>query len=54
MSPSLQTIIALALVAIAAGLLLRAWFAKKKSPGCGGECGAVSPEVRKLQKQLKR
>jgi hypothetical protein len=53
MSSSLQTLIALAVVALAAAFLLRSWFAKRKSPGCGGECGAVSPEVKKLQKQLK-
>lgn len=54
-SSSLQTIIALAIVAIAALLLLRSWFGKKKSTGCGtGSCSAVSPEVRKLQAKLKR
>ncbi len=55
MSSSLQTIIALALVALAAALLLRSWFGKKKSSGCGNEsCGAVSPEIKKLQTKLKR
>ena len=54
MSSSLQTVIALALVALAAGLLLWSWFAKRKQPGCGGDCGAVSPEVKKLQAKLKR
>ena len=55
MSSSLQTIIALALVALAAGLLLRSWFGKKKSSGCGHEsCGAVSPEIKKLQKLVGR
>ncbi len=53
MSSSSQTLIALGLVALAAAFLLRSWLAKKKSPGCGGECGAVSPEVKKLQKKLK-
>jgi len=54
MSSTLQTIIALALVALAAALLLRAWFGTKKSSGCGHEgCGAVSPEVKKLQAKLK-
>jgi len=52
MSSSLQTLIALGLVALAAVFLLRSWLRKKKSPGCGstGECGAISPEVKKLQK----
>jgi hypothetical protein len=55
MSSSLQTLIALALVALAAAFLLRSWLRKKKSPGCGstGECGAISPEVKKLQSRLK-
>ncbi|HEY0865397.1 MAG TPA: FeoB-associated Cys-rich membrane protein [Lacunisphaera sp.] len=54
MTSSTQTIIALAIVAVAAALLLRSWFAKRKSPGCGSECGAVSPEIKKLQARLKR
>ncbi len=55
MSASLQTIIALVIVALAATLLLRSWFSKKKSSGCGnGSCGAVSPEIKKLQAKLKR
>lgn len=55
MSASIQTIIALGIVAIAATLLVRSWFSKKKSPGCGSEsCGAISPEVKKLQAKLKR
>jgi hypothetical protein len=53
MSSSSQTIIALAVVALAAAFLLRSWFAKRKAPGCGDNCGAVSPAVKKLQKQLK-
>lgn len=55
MTSSLQTVIALALVAVAAVLLLRSWFSKRKSPGCGSEsCSAVSPEIKKLQSRLKR
>jgi hypothetical protein len=52
---SLQTFLALGLVALAAAYLLRGCFRKKKQPGCGstGACGAVSPEIKKLQKQLK-
>jgi hypothetical protein len=54
MTPTLQTIVALALVALAAGLLLRSWFGKKKSSGCGNEsCSAVSPEIKKLRSKLK-
>jgi len=55
MSATLQTIIALAIVAVAAGLLLRSWFTKRKQPGCGSRsCSAVNPEIRKLQAKLKR
>jgi hypothetical protein len=54
MSASLQTVIALVIVATAAVLLLRSWFGRKKSSGCGGGCGAVSPEIKKLQAKLKR
>ena len=53
MSSSLQTIIALAIVALAVTLLVRAFLKKRKSPGCGADCGAVSPEVKKLQAKLK-
>jgi len=55
MSSSLQTLIALALVALAAAFLLRSWLRKKKTPGCGsGDCGAISPEVKKFQKLVGR
>ena len=42
-------------IALAAAFLLRSWLRKKKSPGCGstGDCGAISPEVKKLQAKLK-
>ncbi len=53
MSSSAQTIIVFTLVALAAAFLLRSWLGKKKSPGCGGACGAVSPEVKQLQARLK-
>ena len=55
MSATLQTVVALGIVAFAATLLLRSWFAKRKSPGCGSEsCSAVSPDIKKLQAKLKR
>lgn len=54
MSPDLQTIVALGVVALAAGLLLRAWFKKRSRPGCGNDtCSAVTPEIKKLKNQLK-
>jgi len=54
MSSSLQTVIALALVALAAALLIRSVVRKRKQPGCGDGCGAVSPKVRELQARLKK
>ena len=55
MSPQSQTIIALVVVAVAATLLVRSWIRKSQKPGCGSEgCGAVSPEMKKLQARLKR
>ena len=53
MNSSLQTIIALAIVAVAAGLLVCFWLKGRKNPGCGDSCGAVSPEIKKLRSRLK-
>lgn len=55
MSSSLQTLIAVALVVLAGAYLLRSWFGRKKKSGCGSacDCGAISPEVKKLQSRLK-
>ncbi|MBI3887234.1 MAG: hypothetical protein HY302_16135 [Opitutae bacterium] len=56
MSSRFQTVAALALVALAAALLARHYFKKRANPGCGsnGTCGAVSPEVKKLQAKLRK
>jgi hypothetical protein len=56
MSPAVQTVIALALVAVAAALLVRGALKRRRHPGCGstGACGAVSPEVRRLQEKIRR
>lgn len=51
MSPQLQSIITFALVGFAAAWLLWRWFAKRKNPGCGGECGC---EAQKIIASLKR
>jgi hypothetical protein len=53
MDSSLQTFLALGLAALALAYLLWSWLRPKKTPGCGGSCGAVSPEVKKLQRQLR-
>jgi hypothetical protein len=55
MSSTLQTVIALGLVAVAAAWLIWSAVRRKKSAGCGSEgCAAVSPEIKKLQAKLKR
>jgi hypothetical protein len=54
MPASAQTILALGVVAIAALALVRWFFKQRKQPGCGADCGAVSPEVKKLQAKLRR
>ena len=55
MSSSLQTVLALAVVAAAVIGLAYSFFGKRHSSGCGGGgCGAVSPEVKKLQARLRR
>ena len=54
MSPSSQTVAALVIVGLTAALLVFAYFKKRSKPGCGGDCGAVSPEIKKLQANLKK
>jgi hypothetical protein len=56
MSPDFQTIAALTIVGITVVLLVRSLVRKKKNPGCssGGACGAVSPEIRKLQRKIRK
>jgi hypothetical protein len=54
MSSELQTILALLVVAIAATWLVRRAIAKRKNPGCGSDCGAVSPELKRLRSHLER
>ncbi|HWL17696.1 MAG TPA: hypothetical protein VNR00_18950 [Opitutus sp.] len=54
MSSDFQTIAALVVVAVAATWLIKRTLAKRNSPGCGTECGAVSPEVKRLQARLRR
>jgi hypothetical protein len=39
-------LVALALVALAATWLVRRALAKKKHPGCGGDCGCPSAELK--------
>ena len=46
MTAELQTIVALSIVAVAATWLVLRAFAKKKNPGCGGDCGCPSSEFK--------
>jgi hypothetical protein len=51
MNASLQTFIALSLVVAAASWLVARALVKKKNPGCGGDCGCPTDE---LKAKLKR
>lgn len=52
MSAEIQTIVALSVVAAAATWLVLRALAKRRNPGCGTDCGAVSPEIKRLQSHL--
>lgn len=54
MSPEIQSILALVIVALAVTWLVFRALAKRKNPGCGSDCGAVSPELKRLQARLKK
>ncbi|HYP18072.1 MAG TPA: hypothetical protein VEQ65_12745 [Opitutus sp.] len=54
MSPEIQTLLALAVVALAVGGLVWRSLARRRNPGCGTDCGAVSPELKRLQSQLSK
>ena len=46
MSPSFQTIAALAIVALTVAWLIWRSVAKNSKPGCGGGCGCPSTEIK--------
>jgi hypothetical protein len=55
MSASGQTVIALVVVALAAGGLVWRALATRGKHGCGGgECGAVSPDARAFLKKVRK
>ena len=55
MTAAQQTISALAIVALAVGGLLWRALSSRGVGGCGNEeCRAISPEVKKLRRRLKR
>jgi len=51
MPPEVQTVAALAVVALAAGWLVLRALAKRRQPGCGSDCGCPADE---LKEKLKR
>ena len=46
MTPTIQTILALAIVATAALWLVRRSLAKRKNPGCGHDCGCPANDLK--------
>jgi ABC-type nickel/cobalt efflux system permease component RcnA len=55
MTPGQQTFAALGIVALAAVWMLWRVFSRSRTRGCGGgDCHAISPEVKKLKKKLRR
>lgn len=53
MSPEIQSLLALLAVGIVAIWLVRRAFRKKPGGCSGGDCGAISPEVKRLQRHLR-
>ena len=47
MTPEIQTLLALAVVAVAATWLVLRTLAKRKQPGCGGDCGCPHDELKR-------
>jgi hypothetical protein len=45
-SATLQTVVALAIVAATATWLVLRAVAKRKNPGCGGDCGCAAAEIK--------
>jgi len=52
MSAPLQTLIAFAVVAVAASALVLRALAKRRQPGCGGGCGCASEQLRAKVREL--
>jgi FeoB-associated Cys-rich membrane protein len=47
MIETFQTPLALLVVAVAAGLLVRGAWKKRRKPGCGGDCGCPADDFKK-------
>ena len=54
MSPTVQSLVALAVVAFAVIWLVRRSLAKKKAGGCGSDCGCASSEVKAAAANVNR
>lgn len=51
MTFDVQTVLALFVVAVTLGLLLRGAWKKRRKPGCGGDCGCPTDDFKgKLKK----
>lgn len=46
MTFNLQTVLALLVVAVTFGLLLRGAWKKRRKPGCGGDCGCPADDFK--------
>jgi hypothetical protein len=53
MTPEIQTLVALGLVALAATWLVLRAFARRRQPGCGGDCGCPASEVKTAGAKLR-
>jgi hypothetical protein len=51
MTDNLQTLLALLVVAVAFGLLVRGAWKKRRKPGCGGDCGCPADDFKKALKR---
>jgi hypothetical protein len=47
MNAQLQTVVALAIVAVTAIWLVARTVAKRKHPGCGGDCGCPAEKLKR-------
>jgi hypothetical protein len=47
MNDNVQTLLALLVVAVTVGLLVRGAWKKRRKPGCGGDCGCAAEGFKK-------
>jgi hypothetical protein len=46
MTGNLQTLLALLVVAVTLALLVRGAWKKRRKPGCGGDCGCPTADIK--------